>query len=366
MAWDIPTPTEIADQASTDMEDGLRLDADGAERTIDARSNRSVLRVLAVVMGLALYPVYLFFTWVLDQLFPDRCSETWLAVHARLWGIDRVAATRATGTVTLTGTEGTAIAAGTRMSLSGSRWQTTTAATVGSGGSVSAAVEAVTAGSGGNRAAGAELSLETAIVGLTSQVATVGTGGLTGGSDLEDVETWRGRVVARIRQPPHGGADFDYATWATDWGAARVAVHRSWIGAGTVGVVFAMTDAYGALRVPTTDEVAALQAEIDEKRPVTATVIVLACMLKTVDVTVEVSPWSTAVETAVKAAAAAYFASSKVQIATDLHVSQLRERLSRAAGEDWHILTAPTGDIVSVGSLELPVAGTVTVTEADT
>ena len=363
MAWDIPTPREIADQASTDFEEGLRLDADGRERRVDARSERSVLRVFAVVIGLALYPVYLFFSWVLDQLFPDRCSEGWLAVHARIWGVERIAATAASGVVTFIGAAGTAIPAGTVVALSGSRWSTVAPATIGGGGSAAVAVSALVQGGGGNRAAGAEPALETPIVGLSAQTAIVGPGGLTGGADLEAVSVWRGRVIDRIREPPCGGADFDYVKWAKEAGAAAVAVHPAWIGTGTVGVIIAWSDGAGGLRVATSVEVDAVAAHIETVRPVTAArVVVLSAEILDVDITVEISPWSKAVERAIAAAAEAYVPT--VGIAGTIRRSRLSERLSRAAGEDWHRLVAPAADIVATGR-QLPRLRNLRILEAD-
>ncbi len=365
MAWDIPTPTQIADQASTDLEEGLRAvtDARGIV-AVDARSERSVLRVLAKVVGLALYPVYLYFGWVVDQLFPDRCSETWLSVHARIWGVERIAATRAGGSVTVTGAAGTTIAAGTRLTLSGAVWATTAAVTIDETGSASLPVEAVSAGASGNRTADTELAFESPVLGLAAQVATVEADGVTGGADLEDLEVWRGRLIERIRRPPCGGADYDYEGWARTGGAARVTVHRAWIGAGTVGIAVAMPDGAGGLRTPTTSEVAALQARIDAARPVTATAIVLPATPTWIDVSAEISPYSVAVKTAVSAAIVAWLRSSDAQIGGTLHLSRLRERLGRAAGEDWHRLVAPAGETITLGPTSFPVLRNIIVTEA--
>lgn len=371
MAWDIPTATEIADQTSTDIEEGMRpiLEARGVTQTVDARSEYSVFRVLAVVIGLALYPVYLFFSWVLDQLFVDRCSETWLAVHARIWGVERIGAIAAVGTATFAGTEGTSIPAETTLSLSGSRWRTTTAAAVGADGTVSVPVTAITAGAAGNRSAGAELALETPIVGLTAQVATVDAGGITGGADEQSVEDWRAAVIAWIREPGHGGDEADYERWAKEILAVeRVHVVKSWVGAGTVGVVFAMGDrdedgVLTVIRSPTSAEVATMQAGLDERRPVTATVVALAADPLVVDVVVAVSPYTTAVELAIEAAAAKFFLGADVVIGQKLHRSRLSERLSRAAGEKWHLLSAPASDPVMT-DLQFPTLGTLTVTEA--
>lgn len=364
MTWPLPSPRDIADQASSDFEERLADARPDLVGRIDARSNRSVLRVISVVIGLALYPVYLFFSWILDQAFVDRCSETWLAVHARIWGVARIGATRAVGSVTLTGAEGTTVVAGARMTLSTGVWRTTATAVIGVGGSVSVGVEAVTAGAIGNQTTGAQLTLEAPVVGLARQTATVDAGGISGGADRQSIEDWRADIIAWIREPGHGGADFDYARWAKEiLLPARVKVHRNWVGAGTVGVAFAMPDGAGGFRTPTGAEVAAMQTGLDARAPVTATVYALAAVPLVVPVTVAVSPYTTAVRTAIIKAATAYFRSADVQIAGKIHLSRLDERLSRAAGEQWHSRAAPVADVV-VGPLQFPVLGLLDVSEA--
>ncbi len=364
MTWPIPSPKDIADQASSDFEERLADARPDLVGRVDARSNRSVLRVISVVIGLALYPVYLFFSWILDQAFVDRCSETWLAVHARIWGVPRIGATRAVGSVTFAGDVGTMIAASARLTLSSGVWRTTATAVVGVGGRVSVGVEAVTAGAVGNQSAGAQLTLEVPVVGLSRQTATVDVGGISGGADRQSVEDWRADIIAWIREPGHGGADFDYRRWAKEiLQPARVAVLRGWVGAGTVGVAFAMPDGVGGFRSPTSSEVAAMQAGLDARAPVTATVHALAAVPLVVPVTIAVSPYTTAVRAAIIKAATAYFRSADVQIAGKLHLSRLDEKLSRAAGEQWHARSVPAADPVP-GPLEYPVLGTLIVSEA--
>lgn len=364
MTWPLPSPRDIADQASSDFEEKLGAARPDLLGRIDARSNRSVLRVISVVIGLSLYPVYLFFSWILDQAFVDRCSELWLPVHARIWGVPRIGATRAVGSVTFEGVAGTTIDAGARLTLSTGVWKTSAAAVVGVGGTISVAVEAVTAGSIGNQAAGAVLTLEAPVVGLSRQTATIDTGGISGGADQQSVEDWRSDIIAWIREPGHGGADFDYRRWAKEiLRPARVAVLRGWVGAGTVGVAFAMPDGAGGFRSPTSSEVATMQAGLDARAPVTGTVFALAAVPKPVPLTISVYPYSTAVQAAIKTAAVSYFRSADIQIAGRIHLSRLDERLSRAAGEQWHARSAPTADPVP-GMLEYPVLGTLLVSEA--
>jgi len=368
--YDIPAPDDIADQIAAGLEEGLKTAPDGSPRVIDARSERSVFAVLARVVGLALHEVYLFLAWVVAQIFPDGCDDRILPIHARIWGVERQPAAKAIGSVIFRGVAGTPIAAGQRLSLSGGVWTTLVAAVIGGGGSVTVAVEAIVDGAVGNSPAGAQLALTVPIVGLAVQTAEVAAGGLVGGIDLETIASWRARLIARIREPPHGGAEGDYPEWvrAAVPAAKRIKVHRNWIGAGTVGVVFACVEDDGSIRAPTVAEVAAVQAHLGTANapgvaPVTATVVALAATLRPVAVTAQISPFSTQVELAVAEAIAKWFLSADMQIAASLHLSRLRERLSRAAGEDWHRLALPAAD-VDLGPLEIAVPGAIVVEEA--
>ena len=66
---------------------------------------------------------------------------------------------------------------------------------------------------------------------------------LTGGSNTEDQEAFRARVMDAYREPPRGGAEMDYATWAISVpGVTRAWCLRNGYGAGTV-VVYIMLDA---------------------------------------------------------------------------------------------------------------------------
>lgn len=57
------------------------------------------------------------------------------------------------------------------------------------------------------------------------------------------------------------------------------------------------------------------------------------------------------------------FELNRLLIGEPLRLSRLIERISRAAGEDWHHLTTPLADVVPT-NVEILVPGTITVTEA--
>ena len=58
--------------------------------------------------------------------------------------------------------------------------------------------------------------------------------GIAGGADEQSDLLLLQRVLARLRQPPHGGADFDYIRWALEVpGVTRAWVYPLELGAGT-------------------------------------------------------------------------------------------------------------------------------------
>jgi uncharacterized phage protein gp47/JayE len=93
---------------------------------------------------------------------------------------------------------------------------------------------------------------------------------LAGGTDEETDDELRARVLRRIRQPPMGGAAYDYEAWAL----AVPGVTRAWcapleMGIGTVTTRFMMDD----LRAdndgfPLPEDIATVKAYIDSVRPV--------------------------------------------------------------------------------------------------
>ena len=128
-------------------------------------------------------------------------------------------------------------------------------------------MRALDPGTIGNVADGTRLEVAESVVGV-DHIATVVH--IDGGTDEETDEELRARVLRRIRQPPMGGAAYDYEAWAL----AVPGVTRAWaaseMGIGTVTVRFMMDN----LRAdndgfPTADDIAVVSAYINSKRPVT-------------------------------------------------------------------------------------------------
>ncbi|WP_415965964.1 baseplate J/gp47 family protein, partial [Desulfovibrio piger] len=104
----------------------------------------SDLYVRSSATASAVSGLYDFLAWQARQLLPDTADPEYLEQHCALRGITRKAATRATGTLTLTGRTGAVVPAGTQAkNLSGVLYRTTAGATL--SGSAEAATAAVPA-----------------------------------------------------------------------------------------------------------------------------------------------------------------------------------------------------------------------------
>lgn len=333
MSFDRPDLATLIERAEADIET-LLPDADATVR-------RTVLYVLARILAGGLHGLYGYLDWLAVQLFPDTCETTFLDRWASLWGVARTAATTATGSAAFTGTSGSVIPAGTALTRAdGAEYVTTAEATLADGQAV-AAVAASEAGADGNTGSGTLLTLSSPVEGVN---ATATAGELAGGADAETDTSLRSRLLARIQQAPHGGADFDYVTWALEVaGVTRAWVYPQELGAGTVTVRF-MMDATYSDGIPLEADVAAVQDYIDALRPVTVDLWVVAPTPVALNPTIKLSPNTAAVRAAVEAELADLIMREAEPGGTVL-ISHLREAVSIAVGESDHELSSPTANV---------------------
>lgn len=348
MPFNRPTLTDLIERAITDIE--TRLPG------VDARLRRSNLNVLARVHGGAVHGLYGYLDFIARQVMVDTAESAFLERWAGVWGVARKAAAKAVGDVTFTGTNGAVIPAGTVLVRSDAAEFVTDDEVTISTGTATAAVTAVAAGAAGNTEENAGLTLASPISGVNSS-ATVAEGGLTAGTDAESDELLRERLLARIQQPPHGGADFDYVTWAKEVaGVTRAWVYPLELGPGTVTVRFVRDDDDSI--IPDAGEVTAVQDYIDARRPVTADVTVVAPVAVPLDFTIELTPDTAAVRAAVEAELLDLLRREAEPGGTIL-ISHLREAISVAAGETDHVLTLPAADVTH-DTGEIAVMGEIT------
>jgi len=334
MAFSRPTLSELLNSAFTDIQSRLP--------GTDATLRRSNLNVLSRVHAAAVHGLYGFIAWLATQVIYDTAEAEYLERWASIWGINRLPASFATGTVVLSGTAGVTIPALTELQRADGFLYTVDADVMLAGGIATAAVTAITAGGMGNVSAGTSLTLSSPIAGVTA-IASAGI--LSGGADAEPDAALRDRFLTRIQQPPHGGASFDYSSWALQVpGVTRAWVYPQELGAGTVTVRFVRDNDVSL--IPDAGEVATVQATIDSLRPVTAQVNVAAPVAVPLNFSVSVTPNTTDVKAAVQAELSDLISLEAIPGGT-LYLSHIRAAISAATGETNYSLTVPSADVVN-------------------
>lgn len=343
MPYDIPSLTTLYARVTSDINAKLP----GA----DARPRRSMLGVLAAVAAALAWGLYRFQTWITKQMFVATADEEWLIRHAAFYQVPRKAATYATFTVRVTGTDDRIVAKGTRLRRSGDEFLVVDDALV-VGASADLALRAVKAGAAGNADLGELLSF----VSPVAQVSSTGTVTAIGdiGYDEEAIDDWRDRLAAVRAKPARGGDAGDYVIWARE----VAGVTRAWCfplenGAGTV-VIRVLTDGLTPNGIPTAEMVQAVQEHIDALRPVTVrSALVAAPVSAPVDFSIGVAATS---RSAVLAELQALFGRDAAPGAT-MGIGRLRAAVSAAAPD--YTMTVPAGDVSHLPS-QLPTLGDVT------
>ena len=350
MPFKVPTLQQVNDRLAQSHAVRLGLSAASVRRTN--------IGEFAKDSGGAIFTLHDFQRNLAAQLIYDTADTDLLERWAGIWGITRKPPSKATGTVDFTGTDSTSIAAGTVLSRADGVEYVTDTAVIIAGGTASVAVTAQATGAAGNADAGDPLDFVSPVAGADS-VALVAAGGIVAGSDAESDDALLERFLARIRVPPHGGAAHDYIAWVLecpDVDATRVWVYPGELGLGTVTVRFVMDNKAGTI-IPDAGEIAIVQAWLDERRPVTAAVTVVAPIPVALDPEISISPNSAAVQAAITAELEDMLARDAEPGGT-LLISRIGEAISIAEGEFDHAVVSPAGDVVH-GTGEIPVLGTV-------
>lgn len=349
MSFSRPTLAELVQRTRNDTLS--RLSTDEALRRADAE-------VYARVFSGVAHGLYGFIDWVSRQILPDTSDLDILIRQASIWGVEQKPAAAATGSVTFSVQPGSVIPAGTLLqALDGQQYATTADAVV-SLPNATAPVEAVAPGAAGNRAAGENMTLVSPVVGVQSVVVA---GEMSGGADLESEDDLRGRLIARIQQPPQGGCAYDYEAWALEIeGVTRAWVSPQELGLGTVTVRFVRdNDGTGSAIIPDAAEVAAVQSYIDSHRPVTAQVTVVAPAAVPLNFQIQgLTPNNATVQAAVQAELQDLLLREAVPGGTIL-LSHIRAAISAAAGETDYVLLSPSANVTNTTG-NMSTMGTIT------
>lgn len=222
------------------MLDSLPADLDKGEGSYlwDALSPAAIELALAAIWAQE----------VLRRGFASTTFGAYLDLRCEEHGIIRRPAVKATGQVKFTGTAGTVVPAGTRVTtLADSNTGTPSVefvtlanVTLDGTGTGYANIEAVEAGASGNVAAGAITILATQVSGVS---AATNPNPTTGGLDTEDDASLLSRYLQRVRSPSAGGNKADYVNWAMEVpGVGGVSVVPVRYGPGTVSIAIISTN----------------------------------------------------------------------------------------------------------------------------
>jgi uncharacterized phage protein gp47/JayE len=316
---------------------------------------RSDAEVLARVLGGSSYGRYGHQEYIAAQILPDTADEETLRKMARArLKRDRLAAQSATGTATVKGSVSALIDAGTLLQRDdGVSFRVTVTVKLSSA-SGTVKLEALEAGPMGNTPSGTSLRFVSPVLGVNERV-TVEAPGLAGGVDQESIEALRARVIRSYRIIPHGGNSSDYETWALEVpGVTRAWPVRHWMGPGTVGLFFMRDNDIDP--IPSAEACAVVQAYIEQERPVTAELYVLAPDEKPVQYELKITPDSSAVRRAVEAALVDLH-SRESDLGAGLLRTHISEAISGAAGERDHVVLSPPGDVTATRNQLLTYGG---------
>jgi len=329
-----PTLTELIDRVITDISSRVT----GVDSAV---LRRSLLGIVGQSEAGAVHMLYGYLDWIAKQSIIDTAEKEYLERWASIWKVIRKTAGFAQGSVAFSGNTGSTILDGTIVQRQDGVQYKVLGDAVFSGGPLIVPIIALEAGEAGNFGSSLPIFLLSPIAGVQS-TATSATK-LEGGVDVESDERLLARLLARIQQPPHGGAKSDYELWALEVsGVTRVWVYPLQMGAGTVTVLFVCDEEVSI--IPSPAKVAEVQAYINARRPVTAEVFVGAPIADPLDMNIKLSPNSSAVQNAVRAELADLIDRDSAPGGAIL-ISRLREAVSLAAGESNNQIVSPTADV---------------------
>lgn len=204
-------------------------------------------------------------------------------------GVTRLQPTHSTGVVMLIGQPGTIISVGSVVTTQSSieapvvSFETIEEATIGGNGEVLLRAMCTEPGTEGNVPAGVITLMTEPIEGVS---AVTNPEPLTGGTDEEDDDSLRERVLDAWRLPATSGNKYHYKMWAREVpGVGDAKVFPVWDGPGTVKVV--IVD--GSKRAASPELIDTVFNHIEEKRPIGAGVTVASAIEKQINITTDVT-----------------------------------------------------------------------------
>ncbi|MBN2605977.1 MAG: baseplate J/gp47 family protein [Thiotrichales bacterium] len=165
---------------------------------------------MAAMVAGANFGQYAYQDYLFQQLNPETAEENWLYLWASRFGVDRILPTYATGSINFLNTSGVvSVPEGTIVKTADDKQYQVTQAT---NSDQPVPVVALTAGSDYNLSPGVNLYLVSSVLGLNPD--TITTDAIAGGSEIEDLEHWRGRIIVTFQSQQAIGRREDYQNWA--------------------------------------------------------------------------------------------------------------------------------------------------------
>lgn len=348
----------------------------------------SSLGILADVAAGMTHLHYGYLDWIALQCTPATATDEYLASWGALKGVTHKPAVAATcSAVSFTGTPGGTVSAGAVLSRAdGYQYNLDDGVTLDGNGTGRGHVTAILpdptddstgGGEDGNADAGTVLTTDVTWPGVDTTVTM--TNAATGGTDIEDEEDFRYRVIYAYQNPPQGGSASDYVQWALEvTGVTRAWCVRRALGPGTVGV-FIMTDSDDGEKSgfpDGTDGVATgetwtnrratgMQLTVAdylwERQPATAVVYVMSPV--SVNIDFEIKGLSDSAETLKKRVESAIdevlYNVDELDGSGVVNVSDLYYAIAAIDDTGGFILVSPTENI-SLSQGQLPARGTIT------
>lgn len=356
MEWSIRSLSE----ASSAIRGAFRQHLPGTDTSL---KNNFVTVVAKVLAGLA-HEFELRMGYLARQIFARTSDASWLPLHGADVGIYRKEAAPARGTIAGEGEANRLYPSGIRFVSGSTSYVSGSPAQASPLGAVTFFVTAETKGAATNRDGGGVLSLaDPGLYPTLGASFTISDGGLGGGADIEDLDSFRSRILFRKANPPGAGKLSDYERIVRDvpgvlkaW-AFRDSLTPSWL------AVFFLFEGRPN-RIPTEGDVLVVQAALDAARliRVNDSVVVAPTPVALNPVIAGLSTDTEAIRSAIAAAIeTVLYERARPGIPGDifwLSRSWITEAISQVTGEDRHELNWPLNDLPYTNG-EYPVIGTV-------
>ena len=302
---------------------------------------------------------------LLQLFFVQTSYGEYLDYLGQARGVTRLPATSATGNVKFVGQPGILVKAGTQVATQSSTnapaitFKTTEEGVINAEGEVVVRAECAEPGTAGNVPAGVIVLMAEPVEGV---MAVTNPDPFTGGTDVEDDDSFRERILDARRLPATSGNKHHYKLWAKEVpGVGDAKVFPLWDGPGTVKVVIVDGNKLAA----SPELLDAVTDHIENQRPIGATVTVASAAEKQINIAADVTLAGgytiVQVQQLYQEAVVSFFREIAL-VETYVSYAQLGKILleTPGVGDYSGLLVNGAVNNVLLGEEEVPVLGTVT------